>query len=974
MSGDLELKTRLTADASGLSDALRNAERGTQNYVRGVEGAGAAIKTTATAEREAANAVTTATMARKAFLDGLREQVQLYGKSTEEVLRYRAAQAGVTDQAAPLIQQLQAQRQALQAAAEAAREEAAAQREAAAAKKTAEAAQQAFLTGLREQVDLQGKSNGDVLRYRAAQMGVGPEAEQYIVRYEQAMGKAGVTAGQTAAAMRMLPAQITDVTVSLAAGMPIWMVAMQQGGQIKDSFGGIGPTFTALRATISPVTLAVGGLAAVLGTLTLAWYQGLEQSRAFERAILMSGNAAGTTTSRLLTMSEGMARVMGTQRQASETLTQLVSTGQVANRNLEAFGLTAEAMERRVGIAVATTVKNFEDLGRAPTQKTIELNKQYGYLTLAVYEQIRALEKQGRVQQAGELAQKTYSEAQAARMKDLSKDLGSLERGWERIKDGAGQAWDAMLGLGRRKTTQQELDLVTAQLKALDDRKSNNPALTEQRKEVLRAKQAELQELLRFENRSAESQAREREAVNKTIENEKRVDEERSALVAAKVAGIKDKLSGLTGAYGDADRMLEQQHQAHLVDEQAYWETKRLLITKSAEAEVQALRDENTVLERQKLFGAERIQRDQQVASNTAEMARIRAKASTDVAITTAQETAAYVRLANAVREYGNQLSETQAARARQHQRELETLGRGDSARALAGRQNSIDDRYIQQRNQLDSERLQGSLTESEYQARLALLKGFYKQALEAEVAYQREVQQAQQDGSLGMQRALENYLDRARDVAGQTEQLFSNAFQSMEDAVVKFAMTGKVNFRSFAESVIADLIRIYVRQQMAGFISQAITAIAGAPSGGAEASFMSTMYHSGGVVGVDNGVRRMERTDAWASAPRYHTGLKSDEFRAILQKGESVLTPAQMRQLAPVGSAQPVLNIDMPVTVVNNTGTPVRATTQRSQDGNGWELILEAAEAQMAANVSQGVGPMAGALQGRYGLQPSMV
>ncbi|MFN7050230.1 phage tail length tape measure family protein, partial [Proteus mirabilis] len=46
-----------------------------------------------------------------------------------------------------------------------------------------------------------------------------------------------MTIGQYRNAMRHLPAQMTDIVTSLASGMPVWMVMIQQGGQIKDSFG-----------------------------------------------------------------------------------------------------------------------------------------------------------------------------------------------------------------------------------------------------------------------------------------------------------------------------------------------------------------------------------------------------------------------------------------------------------------------------------------------------------------------------------------------------------------------------------------------------------------------------------------------------------------------------------------------------------------------------------------------------------------
>ena len=71
-------------------------------------------------------------------------------------------------------------------------------------------------------------------------------------RQADIMQRAGLSAGQYEQAMRMLPMQLTDVAVSLASGMPLWMVAIQQGGQVRDSFGGIG---NAARAVVSEIGL-----------------------------------------------------------------------------------------------------------------------------------------------------------------------------------------------------------------------------------------------------------------------------------------------------------------------------------------------------------------------------------------------------------------------------------------------------------------------------------------------------------------------------------------------------------------------------------------------------------------------------------------------------------------------------------------------------------------------------------------------
>lgn len=100
------------------------------------------------------------------------------------------------------------------------------------------------------------------------------------------------------------------------------------------------------------------------------------------------------------------------------------------------------------------------------------------------------------------------------------------------------------------------------------------------------------------------------------------------------------------------------------------------------------------------------------------------------------------------------------------------------------------------------------------------------------------KIDAAQSDWTNGASAALENYLDSAADVAGQTQELFSNAFGNLEDGITQFVKTGKFQFKDFADSVIEDLIRIQVRQAAAGFLSSAF----GFLSGGTQALGQGTM------------------------------------------------------------------------------------------------------------------------------------
>ena len=151
-------------------------------------------------------------------------------------------------------------------------------------KNKARAAEEAkkFVQALREQEEAAGKSKSELLEMKAAQLGVSQEAAPYIARLkeqEKQIQKLGISTGQYNQAMKLLPMQITDVVTSLASGMPVWLVAIQQGGQIKDSFGGASNALKALLSFLNLVNVAFGLLS---GTLAIAAYNAYKTQTEFE--------------------------------------------------------------------------------------------------------------------------------------------------------------------------------------------------------------------------------------------------------------------------------------------------------------------------------------------------------------------------------------------------------------------------------------------------------------------------------------------------------------------------------------------------------------------------------------------------------------------------------------------------------------------------------------------------------------------
>ena len=148
------------------------------------------------------------------------------------------------------------------------------------------------------------------------------------------------------------------------------------------------------------------------------------------------------------------------------------------------------------------------------------------------------------------------------------------------------------------------------------------------------------------------------------------------------------------------------------------------------------------------------------------------------------------------------------------------------------------------------------------------------------------------------MTRALGDHVDAASDAAKAAEQVTTPAFKTMEDALVGFVTTGRFEFAAFADSIMADITRIAVRQAILGPIAGAMAG-GGGEAGGGIGMMLAGLFHQGGVVGRDAGPARTVDASLFLAAPRYHTGglagLAPDELPAILRRGEAVLAPQQM-------------------------------------------------------------------------------
>ncbi|WP_241182828.1 phage tail length tape measure family protein [Klebsiella michiganensis] len=373
---------------------------------------------------------------------------------------------------------------AAHASTEAGRQEAAAAREAAQAEAQQAANKEQFINRLREQAETMNFSTRELLEYKAAQLGISDEAAPLIQKLSEqssAMKYGSISAGQYAQAMKYLPMQMTDVVTSLASGMPLWMVAIQQGGQIADSFGGLGNIFEIIaskfrdvstssedagdslaetagdaaegaeqfRSLFSGVTLArVGlvGVAAVIAAVGYAAYSASGDQDKFNESIAKSGNFAGTTAGQLEDMAVSIGGMKSNYGDVRDILSGLVSSGKFTGETLNSVAQAASMMAELSGQSADQVVSQFTKMTEGVASWAASTNQQYHYLDLETYQRIQNLEDQGRKEEAIEVASQALKKATEERLKEMEQKLNWVARAWGNVKDAANDTWESFKG------------------------------------------------------------------------------------------------------------------------------------------------------------------------------------------------------------------------------------------------------------------------------------------------------------------------------------------------------------------------------------------------------------------------------------------------------------------------------------------------------------------------------------------------
>jgi phage-related minor tail protein len=290
--------------------------------------------------------------------------------------------------------------------------------------------------------------------------------------------------------------QTTDIVTSLLGGQNPMMVLIQQGGQLRDQFGGFVPLFKAISSVLNPMRIAIGGTAVAMAGLAFAAYKGQEESSKFRDSLILTNNIAGITASQFQMMSAALSDKLNVSiGKTNDVFMELVASGKFTSVSLASVGNAIGLISKLSGETAATVTKDLIASLDGTANSAAKLNEKYNFLNLAQYKQIELLAQQNKKQEAIKLTADLLSES----LEKQERNVGTLEKAWESLGKIFGSFWNTLKGIGKDETTQDIVNRLKKEIEYLETAMTGLSG--ERNKAALEAKKKQLQEYLEIQNK-----------------------------------------------------------------------------------------------------------------------------------------------------------------------------------------------------------------------------------------------------------------------------------------------------------------------------------------------------------------------------------------------------------------------------------------------------------------------------------------
>ncbi len=603
--------------------------------------------------------------------------------------------------------------------------------------------------------------------------------------------------------------QTTDFFTQIASGQSPFIAAIQQGGQLKDTMGGVGNMFRAIGSLFTPFSVGLGSVAAVVGGVGYAFYKAKEDLEEFKSAMTLTGGFAGVTYTGLLNLGNVLSEKTNVAiGDARDLMQQLAATGKYTHTSMQAVGEVILRFSKLAGVDAAKAAETLIPLLDGTASSAKQLNDKYHFLTLEQYKNIKALEKQGQLQESIRLQSTLLNQS----FQTSRRELGYFEEGWKLLGKAASGAWDAMMGWGRDDKGQdlqklnKEIALATAAMNAPTNRmtqaKDENQAkldlLLEQRKLLLKS--------MLMEDEAAKARAK---AAAKNADDIRKEDKYGPMGIA--------KAAELAKAEAEA----------------------QFAVAKQSANEIQMLQLDaaKKLSDAQLEMKAKNTQEDNQFAEKNLQIYQYKS-------IAIATETAEKIKQIQ-IKKYMEEQEEKLA-----YQKDIDDeFVRKSKARETAdlGAYNQTEELEFQRKSlELKYQLIYATETEQKL-AQISLEYARKRKELES-----RENKSESQLADLNKQEEIAKMFVTMDESAKRTQQVFDSVFGNLSSAIDNFVKTGKLSMKDLARSIIQDLIAIQMKAAVMRFLGAAF-GLATGPNPSNDGWF-ANVYQASGVTGKATG------------------------------------------------------------------------------------------------------------------------
>ena len=578
--------------------------------------------------------------------------------------------------------------------------------------------------------------------------------------------------------------QTTDLFTQIASGQSPFIALLQQGGQLKDSMGGLGNMFKALGTLITPMSIGMTAVATAIGATALAAYQADAELDKLNDTLTLTGNYSGMTEESFFNLSKILSgTTKASLSDTKEALMAVISSGQFTGQSIAAVSQAIVTYAQIAGVSATEAAQKLKGGLNGTAEGAKSLNKEMNFLTLEQYKQIEALEKANKKQEAARLV----AIALNTKLEQQRRELGFIEGAWKNVTTAMSNYWDEFKKRLSGPTQSQTLDALDKQISDIQAKLAGTPEDEDTvfargwRKTLatLKAAKENIQEVQRLQGRSKSS---------KDVGNGKdEIDEY-------------DKYKGmLKGKVAEVE--------------------KAKIEARFAQAKIGANELQTLELESQKKIAEARAEMNQK---NLQEDGRATAQ---NLQIYNSKVLAIQAELNDKKQQIRtkNMLAEYQET-VKTEEEITAALVVEDNRRAAI----RADAQKTTQGLEYEKERLDLKyqlIYATEKEQKLAMISLEYaRKRKEIEGSPEKNFLTEQLD----RQEALEKLNVTIQDSMQKTQQVFDSVWGNMSSAIDNFTKTGKLSMKDFARSVIQDLIAIQMKAAAMKFLGAAFGAFSG--------------------------------------------------------------------------------------------------------------------------------------------------